>query len=161
MGVEKFAFRTLELTDTPTKSANQGKAGHESRSVRSRWAESSPKQWAVLAIVEGRSPTFETVFLCGIKQKTFEWLLWQWSSLIQLNLEPTRLLGLVVCKVPTDLVKISGKEARHIGFYYSISWKILLMWMSQNALDDKLTLAQVMVCCRQPTSHYPRHCWSK
>ena len=54
-----------------------------------------------MAIVEGRSPTFETVwrrligciyfFKCGIKTKThFEWLLWHWSSLGQLNLEPTR-----------------------------------------------------------------------
>ena len=46
----------------------------------------------------------------------FEWLLWHWSSLGQLNLEPTRPNGLVGCKVPTDLVKISVKEATHMGF---------------------------------------------
>ena len=42
--------------------------------------------------------SFETInwlyllfFKCGIKTKThFEWLLWHWSSLGQLNLEPTR-----------------------------------------------------------------------
>ena len=36
----------------------------------------------------------------------------------QLNLEPTRPNSLVGCKVPTDLVKISVKEATHMGFYY-------------------------------------------
>ena len=56
---------------------------------------------------------------CRIKTKThFEWLLWHWSSLGQLNLEPTRPNGLVGCKVPSDLVKISVKEATHMGFYY-------------------------------------------
>ena len=59
------------------------------------------------------------LFKCGIKTKThFEWLLWHWSSLGQLNLEPTRPNGLMGCKVPTDLVKISVKEATHMGFYY-------------------------------------------
>ena len=43
---------------------------------------------------------------------------WHWSSLGQLNLKPTRPNGLVGCKVPTDLVKISVKEAMHMGFYY-------------------------------------------
>ena len=67
--------------------------------------------------------SFETInwlyllFKCGIKTKTqFEWLLWHWSSLGQLNLEPTRPNGLVGCKVPTDLVKISVKEATHMDF---------------------------------------------
>ena len=71
--------------------------------------------------------SFETInllyllFKCGIKTKThFEWLLWHWSSLGQLNLEPTRPNGLVGCKVPTDLVKISVKEATHMGFHYII-----------------------------------------
>ena len=60
----KFVFRTLELTDTPTNLANQVKVGHaldQSRSVQSRGPESAPKQWAVMAIVEDRSPPFETV----------------------------------------------------------------------------------------------------
>ena len=72
--------------------------------------------------------SFETInwlyllFKCGIKTKThFEWLLWHWSSLGQLNLEPTQPNGLVGCKVPTDLVKISVKEATHMGFYYMVS----------------------------------------
>ena len=72
--------------------------------------------------------SFETInwmyllFKCGIKTKThFEWLLWHWSSLGQLNLEPTRPNGLVGCKVPTDLVKISVKEVTHMGFYYVLS----------------------------------------
>ena len=67
--------------------------------------------------------SFETInwlylfFKCGIKTKThFEWLLWHWSSLGQLNLEPTRPNGLVGCRVPTDLVKISVKD---MGFHYS------------------------------------------
>ena len=70
--------------------------------------------------------SFETInwlyllFKCGIKTKThFEWLLWHWSSVGQLNLEPTRPNGLVGCKVPTDLVKISVKEATHMGFHYN------------------------------------------
>ena len=69
--------------------------------------------------------SFETInwlyllFECGIKTKThFEWLLWHWSSLGQLNLEHTRPNGLVGCKVSTDLVKISVKEATHMDFYY-------------------------------------------
>ena len=67
--------------------------------------------------------SFETInwlfllFKCGIKTKThFEWHLWHWTSLVHLNLEPLRPNGLVDCKVPTDLVKISGKEATHMGF---------------------------------------------
>ena len=73
--------------------------------------------------------SFETInwlyllFKCGIKTKThFEWLLWHWSSLGQLNLKPTRPNGLVGCKVPTDLVKISVKEATHMGFNYTIQY---------------------------------------
>ena len=62
---------------------------------------------------------------CGIKTKThFEWLLWHWSSLGQLNLEPTRPNDLVGYKVPTDLVKISVKEAVHMGFYYTTHYMI-------------------------------------
>ena len=71
--------------------------------------------------------SFETInwlylfFKCGIKTKTdFDWLLWHWSSLGQLNLEPTRPNRLVGCKVPTDLVKISVKEATHMGFHYIV-----------------------------------------
>ena len=75
--------------------------------------------------------SFETInwlyllFKCGIKAKThFEWLLWHWSSLRQLNLEPTRPNGLVGCKVPTDLVKISVKKATHMGFYQNtLQWR--------------------------------------
>ena len=76
--------------------------------------------------------SFETInwlyllFKCGIKTKThFEWLLWHWSSLGQLNLEPTRPNGLVGCKVPTDLVKISVKEATHMGFHYIFQFFLL------------------------------------
>ena len=65
---------------------------------------------------------------CGIKTKThFEWLLWHWSSLDQLNLEPTRPNGLVGYKVPTDLVKISVKETTHMGFYYISSVRVFGM----------------------------------
>ena len=35
-----------------------------------------------------------------------------------MNLEPTQPNSLVGCKVPTDLEKISVKEAMHMGFYY-------------------------------------------
>ena len=83
--------------------------------------------------------SFETInwlyllFKCGIKTKTpFEWLLWHWSSLGQLNFEPTRPNGLVGCKLPTDLVKISVKEATHMGFCYIVPW--ILMWLIQSGL---------------------------
>ena len=86
--------------------------------------ESAPKQCTVMAIVEDKSPTFETILrelsgciciLSVFKNKNpFWWLLWHWSSLCQLNLESTRPKGLEGCKVPTDLVKISVKEAMHM-----------------------------------------------
>ena len=41
----------------------------------------------------------------------------------QLHLEPTRPNGLVGCKVPTDLVKISVKEATHMAFVIYIHYK--------------------------------------
>ena len=86
---------------------------------------------------------------CGIKTKThFVWLLWHWSSLGQLNLEPTRPNGLMGCKVPTDLVKISAKEATHISFYY-ISHKISLMYtMKHNFITLLLYLCLVSFCKR-------------
>ena len=66
----------------------------------------------------------------GIKTKThFEWLLWHWSSLGQLNLEPTRPNCLVGCKVPTDLVKISVKEATHKGFNYITNLIVTSQWL--------------------------------
>ena len=53
--------------------------------------------------------SFETInwlyllFKCGIKTKThFEWLLWHWSSLRQLNLEPTRPRGLQSANWPRE-----------------------------------------------------------
>ena len=86
--------------------------------------------------------SFETInwlyllFKCGIKTKThFEWLLWHWSSLGQLNLEPTRPNGLVGCKVPTDLVKISVKEATHMGFHYIRDRGLILTHKSINDND--------------------------
>ena len=64
-----------------------------------------------------------------MKTKThFEWLLWHWSSLGQLNLEPTPPNDLVGCKVPTDLVKISVKEATHMGFCYETFQKHDRTW---------------------------------
>ena len=34
-----------------------------------------------------------------------------------------------------------------------------LRWMPQDLTDNKSTLVQVMVCCRQATSHYLGRCW--
>ena len=127
---EKFVFRTLELTDTPTNLAYQVKVGHaldQSRSAQSRGPERAHKAMSrhgdrrgQIAAFRGSFETINWLYLhlkCGMKTKThFEWLLWHWSSLGQLNLEPTRPNGLVGCKVPTDLVKISVKEATHMGF---------------------------------------------
>ena len=111
-----------------------------------------------MAIVEGRSPTFETVlrrligciyfFKCGIKTKThFEWLLWHWSSLGQLNLEPTRPNGLVGCKVPTDLVKISVKEATHMGFHYIMKeYRGPTLRPPCDAIDDVIIMKNAFFC---------------
>ena len=113
----KFVFRTLELTDTPTNLANQVKVGHA-------FDQNNEPSWRSSGTDRRIRDSFVTInwlcllFGCGIKTKThFEWLLWHWSSLGQLNLEPTRPNGFEVFKVPTDLVKISVKEAKHIGFY--------------------------------------------
>ena len=80
---------------------------------------------------------------CGIKTKThFEWLLWHWSSLGQLNLEPTQPNGLVGRKVPTDLVKISAKEAMHMGFYYNTTLIscIMILIEHKQCIQHALTL---------------------
>ena len=130
----KFIFRTLELTDTPTNSANQVKVGHaldQSRIANRADLRERTKTMSRHGDRRGQisdfRDSFKTInwlyllFKCGIKTKThFEWLLWHWSSLGQLNFEPTRPNGLVGCKVPTDLVKISVKEATHMGFCYNI-----------------------------------------
>ena len=71
-GLGKFVFRTLELTDTPTNLANEVKVGHALNQSRS--VQSAPKQCTVMAIVEDRLPTFETVLIelsgCICKTKT-------------------------------------------------------------------------------------------
>ena len=90
--------------------------------------------------------SFETInwlyliFKCVIKTKThFEWLLWHWSSLGQLNLEPTQPNGLMGCKVPTDLVKISVKEAMHMDFYYNIRYIHFLSCVARSSAPVVLT----------------------
>ena len=42
-----------------------------------------------------------------------------------------------------------------------ISCEITLRRMSQGLTDDKSTLVQVMVWCRQATSHYQNQCWPR
>ena len=117
--------------DTPTNLANQVKVGHaldQSCSVQSRGPErahqNNEPSWRSSRTDRRLSRQFWDInclylhIKCGLKTKThFEWLLWHWSSLGQLNLEPTRPNGLVGCKVPTDLMKISVKKATHMGFY--------------------------------------------
>ena len=129
----KFVFRTLELMDTPTNLANQVKVGHaldQSCSVQSRGPERAhqnkchhgDRRRQIADFVDSCETTnwLYLLFESGIKTKTFfEWLLWHWSSLGQLNLEPTRPNGLLDCKVPIDLVKISVKKATHMGFHYT------------------------------------------
>ena len=43
----------------------------------------------------------------------------------------------------------------------SISFEIVLLWMSLYLIDDKSTLVQVMAWCRQATSHYLSQCWPR
>ena len=44
---------------------------------------------------------------------------------------------------------------------FSIFYEIGLMWVPQNPTDDKSTLVQVMVLCRQATSYYLDQCWPR
>ena len=44
---------------------------------------------------------------------------------------------------------------------WAIFKKIALRWMSQDRIDDKSTLVQVMAWCRQATSHYLSQCWPR
>ena len=44
---------------------------------------------------------------------------------------------------------------------WGISYEIALIWMSQNIIDDRSTLVQVMVWCGQATSHYLSQCWPR
>ena len=141
-------FRTLELTDIPTNLANQVKVCHalgQSRSVQSRGPERAHKaisrhgdrrvQIADFRDSFKRINWLYLVFKCRIKTKHyFEWLLWHWSSLSQLNLEPTRPSVLMGCKVPTDLVKISVEEATHMGFYLYITSALCVLPMAYYAL---------------------------
>ena len=39
--------------------------------------------------------------------------------------------------------------------------EIALRWMPLDLIDDKSTLVQVMVWCRQATSHYLSQCWPR
>ena len=42
---------------------------------------------------------------------------------------------------------------------FSIPSEIALRWMSQDHIDDKSILAQVMACCHQAPRHYLKQCW--
>ena len=44
---------------------------------------------------------------------------------------------------------------------WGISCEIALIWMSFDFADDRSTLVQVMVWCRQATSHYLSQCWHR
>ena len=45
---------------------------------------------------------------------------------------------------------------------WSISWEIVLRWMSlDRTVDDKSRLVQVMAWCRQAGSHYLSRCWPR
>ena len=118
--------------------------------------------------------SFETIswlyllFKCEIKTKThFEWLLWHWSSLGQLNLEPTRPNGLLGCKVPTDLVKISVKEATHMVFHYNRCWdqswsmleKVTLeSSFGQTATSRVLYIPYICIQCGRVMNGYLMEC---
>ena len=44
---------------------------------------------------------------------------------------------------------------------WGISCEVALIWMSLDFTDDQSTLVQVMVWCRQATSHYLSQCWPR
>ena len=84
--------------------------------------------------------SFETInwlyllFKCGIKTKThFEWLLWHWSSLGQLNLEPTRPNEVAKCQL-TSWRSVSKKPS---------TWVFIILhhiWQRQLYLSKPMTL---------------------
>ena len=53
-------------------------------------------------------------------KKHFEWLLWHWYSLGQLNLEPTRPNGLVGCKCQLSSWRSASKKSRTWVFIIQI-----------------------------------------
>ena len=62
LGWGKFVFQTLKLMDTFSQSGQRGSRPWPiTQCPITRTWESAPKQWAVMAIVEEGSPTFETV----------------------------------------------------------------------------------------------------
>ena len=44
---------------------------------------------------------------------------------------------------------------------WGVSYEIALRWMPQDLTDDKSTLVQVMVWCRQASSQYLSQCWPR
>ena len=44
---------------------------------------------------------------------------------------------------------------------WGIACEIALIWMSLDFINDQSTLVQVMVWCRQATSHYLSQCWPR
>ena len=48
-----------------------------------------------------------------------------------------------------------------VDYGWGISYKIAFRWMPLDLTDDKSTLVQLMVWCRQATSHYLSQCWPR
>ena len=129
----KFIFRTLELMDTPTNLVKVGHALDQSCSVQSRGPERA-HQNSRHGERRGQIVDFETVLrgligciyiLSGIKTKThFEWLLWHWPSLGQLNFEPTRPRALPSANWPRE-DQCQRSHAHGFSLYKSLSEPIL------------------------------------
>ena len=115
--------------------------------------ESAPKQCAVMAIVEDRdrrlSRELSWLYLhskCGIKTKTyFEWLLWHWSSLGQLNLEPTRPNGLVGCKGQLTLWRSVSKKP--------CTWVFIILWKNKANLRDLIAATGLVILLKFDPNH--------
>ena len=81
-------------------------------------------RWGQIADFRGSFETINWLYLlfkCGIKTKThFEWLLWHWSSLGQLNLEPTGLTASWVAKCQLTSWRSVSKKP-HIWVFIIVS----------------------------------------
>ena len=67
-----------------------------------------------------------------------------------------------VCRRSTSVLlkNVILNLASLIGIFKS-SYDNVLRWMPQDLIDDKSTLVQVMVWCRQAPSHYLNQCWPR
>ena len=96
--------------------------------------------------------------------------MWRWPKVLGWKLGNLR--WLIACHIKFQLNSLaSGKfewNLRNVKLRlillidgWGISCELALRWMSLDLNEDKSTLVQVMVWCRQATSHYLSQCWPR